>query len=79
MLAADSEALAHLLVEPWAKLLHSVQQKRGYSHDIASLMSFGKSLLPRAAADVSPITDVTTIKDPRVFVRFDIFAVYHIF
>uniref|UniRef100_K3YNZ3 Uncharacterized protein n=1 Tax=Setaria italica TaxID=4555 RepID=K3YNZ3_SETIT len=31
-------------------------------------MSFGKSLLPRAAADVSPITDVTTIKDPRVFV-----------
>ncbi|XP_039831091.1 electron transfer flavoprotein subunit alpha, mitochondrial isoform X2 [Panicum virgatum] len=71
VLVADSEALAHPLAEPWAELLHSVQQKGGYSHVIASSTSFGKNLLPRAAAllDVSPVTDVTAIKEPRVFVR----------
>lgn len=74
MLVADSEALAHPLAEPWAELIRSVQQKGGYSHVIASSTSFGKNLLPRAAAllDVSPVTDVTAVKDPRVFVRFDI-------
>ncbi|XP_039781503.1 electron transfer flavoprotein subunit alpha, mitochondrial-like [Panicum virgatum] len=71
VLVADSEALAHPLAEPWAELIHSVQQKGGYSHVIASSTSFGKNLLPRAAAllDVSPVTDVTAIKEPRVFVR----------
>ncbi|RLN41414.1 hypothetical protein C2845_PM01G25360 [Panicum miliaceum] len=71
VLVADSETLAHPLAEPWAELLHSVQQKGGYSHVIASSTSFGKNLLPRAAAllDVSPVTDVTAIKEPRVFVR----------
>ncbi|KAF8757430.1 hypothetical protein HU200_010950 [Digitaria exilis] len=71
VLVADSEALAHPLAEPWAELLCSVQQKGGYSHVIASSTSFGKNLLPRAAAllDVSPITDVTAVKEPRVFVR----------
>ncbi|KAK8443753.1 hypothetical protein SEVIR_9G025600v4 [Setaria viridis] len=71
VLLADSEALAHPLAEPWAELLHSVQQKGGYSHVIASSTSFGKNLLPRAAAllDVSPVTDVTAIKEPRIFVR----------
>ncbi|RLN43124.1 hypothetical protein C2845_PM01G25650 [Panicum miliaceum] len=71
VLVADSESLAHPLAEPWAELLHSVQQKGGYSHVIASSTSFGKNLLPRAAAllDVSPVTDVTAIKEPRVFVR----------
>jgi len=74
VLVADSEALAHPLAEPWAELIHSVQQIGGYSHVIASSTSFGKNLLPRAAAllDVSPVTDVTAIKEPRVFVRFDI-------
>ncbi|CAN6302891.1 unnamed protein product [Urochloa humidicola] len=71
VLVADSEALAHPLAEPWAELLQSVQQKGGYSHVIASSTSFGKNLLPRAAAllDVSPVTDVTAIKEPRIFVR----------
>jgi electron transfer flavoprotein alpha subunit len=73
VLVADSEALAHPLAEPWAELLHSVQQEGGYSHVIASSTSFGKNLLPRAAAllDVSPVTDVTAIKEPRIFVRFE--------
>jgi electron transfer flavoprotein alpha subunit len=71
VLVADSEALVHPLAEPWAELLRSVQQKGGYSHVIASSTSFGKNLLPRAAAllDVSPVTDVTAVKEPRVFVR----------
>ncbi|WVZ61173.1 hypothetical protein U9M48_011086 [Paspalum notatum var. saurae] len=71
VLVADSEALAHPLAEPWAELLRSVQLKGGYSHVITSSTSFGKNLLPRAAAllDVSPVTDVTAITEPRVFVR----------
>lgn len=68
---ADSEAFARPLAEPWAELLRSIQQKGGYSHVIASSTSFGKNLLPRAAAllDVSPVTDVTAVKEARVFVR----------
>ncbi|KAG8061681.1 hypothetical protein GUJ93_ZPchr0003g17302 [Zizania palustris] len=71
VLVADSDAFAHPLAEPWAELLRSVQQRGGYSHVIASSTSFGKNLLPRAAAllDVSPVTDVTSISEPRVFVR----------
>ncbi|XP_044973978.1 electron transfer flavoprotein subunit alpha, mitochondrial-like [Hordeum vulgare subsp. vulgare] len=71
VLVADSHVFAHPLAEPWAELLRSVQQKGGYSHVIASSTSFGKNLLPRAAAllDVSPVTDVTAISEPQVFVR----------
>ncbi|KAE8773355.1 electron transfer flavoprotein subunit alpha, mitochondrial [Hordeum vulgare] len=70
VLVADSDMFAHPLAEPWAELLRSVQPKGGYSHVIASSTSFGKNLLPRAAAllDVSPVTDVTAISKPRVFV-----------
>lgn len=73
VLVANSDVFAHPLAEPWAELLRSVQQKGGYSHVIASSTSFGKNLLPRAAAllDVSPVTDVTAISEPRVFVRYD--------
>ncbi|XP_044985429.1 electron transfer flavoprotein subunit alpha, mitochondrial-like [Hordeum vulgare subsp. vulgare] len=71
VLVADSDVFAHPLAEPWAELLRSVQQKGGYSHVIASSTSFGKNLLPRAAAllDVSPVMDVTAICEQRVFVR----------
>ncbi|KAE8802846.1 electron transfer flavoprotein subunit alpha, mitochondrial [Hordeum vulgare] len=71
VLVADSHVFAHPLAEPWAELLRSVQQKGGYSHVIASSTSFGKNFLPRAAAllDVSPVTDVTAISEPQVFVR----------
>ncbi|KAI5020525.1 hypothetical protein ZWY2020_045413 [Hordeum vulgare] len=58
VLVADSDVFAHPLAEPWAELL-------------PSSTSFGKNLLPCAAAllDVSPVTDVTAISEPRVFVR----------
>ncbi|KAL1363195.1 hypothetical protein AAHE18_03G132800 [Arachis hypogaea] len=71
VLIADSEKFKSPLAEPWAKLVHLVQQQGGYSHIIAASNSFGKNIMPRAAAllDVSPITDVTGISDAQTFVR----------
>ncbi|KAK4398491.1 Electron transfer flavoprotein subunit alpha, mitochondrial [Sesamum angolense] len=71
VLLADSNKFAYPLAEAWAKLVHLVQQKGSYSHIIAGSGSFGKNILPRAAAllDVSPITDVTEISGSNLFVR----------
>lgn len=68
---ADSDKFKHLLAEPWAKLVHLVQQKGGYSHIVTASTSFGKNILPRAAAllDVSPVTDVIEISESKTFVR----------
>lgn len=68
---ADSDAFKSALAEPWAKLVHLVQLTGGYSHIIAASNSFGKNVMPRAAAllDVSPVTDVTAISDSHTFVR----------
>jgi electron transfer flavoprotein alpha subunit len=76
VLVADSDAFKNPLAEPWAKLVHLVQQKGGYSHIIAASNSFGKNVMPRAAAllDVSPVTDVTGISDSNTFVRCINFA-----
>ena len=69
---ADSDKFKNPLAEPWAKLVHLLQQSSGYSHIIAAANSFGKNVMPRAAAllDVSPITDVTGISDSNTFVRY---------
>ncbi|CAH9138869.1 unnamed protein product [Cuscuta epithymum] len=71
VLIADSEIFEKPLAEPWAKLVQLVHQKGSYSHIISASSSFGKSILPRAAAllNVSPITDVTEICGPHLFVR----------
>ncbi|KAM7492682.1 hypothetical protein LguiA_035603 [Lonicera macranthoides] len=71
VLLADSERFTYPLAEPWAKLVHLVQLKGGYSHIIAASGSFGKNILPRAAAllDVSPVTDVTEISEACLFIR----------
>lgn len=71
VLLADSEKFSYYLAEPWAKLVYLVQQQGSYSHIIAGSGSFGKNILPRAAAllDVSPITDVTEISGSNLFVR----------
>ncbi|KAK7262637.1 hypothetical protein RJT34_30212 [Clitoria ternatea] len=71
VLVADSDKFKNPLAEPWAKLVHLVQQIGGYSHIISASNSFGKNVMPRVAAllDVSPITDVTAISDSHTFVR----------
>lgn len=71
VLVADTDLFTHPLAEPWAKLIHLVQQKGGYSHIVSDSTSFGKNILPRAAAllDVSPVTDVIRIAGPQLFVR----------
>lgn len=73
---ADSDKFKNPLAEPWAKLVHLVHQSGGYSHIIAAASSFGKNVVPRAAAllDVSPITDVTGISDSNTFVRYILFC-----
>ncbi|KAG4986067.1 hypothetical protein JHK86_033758 [Glycine max] len=77
VLVADSDKFKNPLAEPWAKLVHLLQQSSGYSHIIAAANSFGKNVMPRAAAllDVSPITDVTGISDSNTFVRSTSFPV----
>ncbi|KAL6536610.1 hypothetical protein OROMI_026191 [Orobanche minor] len=71
VLVADTDKFAYPLAELWGKLVHVVQQKGCYSHIIAGSGSFGKNILPRAAAllDVSPITDVIWISGSNLFVR----------
>lgn len=81
MLVADSDKFKDPLAEPWAKLVHLVQQSGGYSHIFAAANSFGKNIMPRAAAllDVSPITDVTGISDSNTFVRYDVLCfLFHV-
>ncbi|KAK4767816.1 hypothetical protein SAY87_002957 [Trapa incisa] len=71
VLVAHSDRFTHSLAEPWARLIQLVQQSGGYSHVVAASGSFGKNIVPRAAAllDVSPVTDVTQISEPLQFVR----------
>ncbi|KAG1365209.1 putative electron transfer flavoprotein subunit alpha, mitochondrial [Cocos nucifera] len=71
VLVADADMLMHPLAETWAELVHLVQQRGGYSHIITASNSFGKNILPRAAAllDVSPVTDITEISELHLFVR----------
>lgn len=71
VIVADSDKFTYPVAEPWAKLVQLIQQKGGYSHIMATSGSFGKNILPRAAAllDVSPITDVIEISGPQLFVR----------
>lgn len=71
MLLAKSDKFTYPLAEPWAKLLQLVQKIGSYSHIISASGSFGKNILPRAAAllDVSPISDVIKISEPHLFVR----------
>lgn len=72
VLFADSEFFERPTAEPFAELVRAVHQRGKYSHIVAASNSFGKNMLPRAAAllDVSPITDVIEIHEPQLFIRF---------
>lgn len=72
VLVADTDILLHPLAETWAELVRLVQKQGSYSHIISASNSFGKNVLPRAAAllDVSPVTDVIEISEPRLFTRY---------
>jgi electron transfer flavoprotein alpha subunit len=69
VLVADDAVYGHSLAEELAPLV--VQLAANYSHVVAPANSFGKNVLPRAAAllDVAQISDVVEIVSPDTFVR----------
>ncbi len=66
---ADHPALEAPLAEPYAKVLANLTQ--GYTHLLAPATTFGKNILPRAAAllDVGQVSDVIAIQSPDTFTR----------
>ncbi|XP_078440882.1 electron transfer flavoprotein alpha [Wolffia australiana] len=71
VIVADSDMFLHPVAETYGELVKLVYQKGGYSYIIAASNSFGKNIMPRAAAllDVSPITDVIEVLGSKTFVR----------
>ena len=69
VLMADDPALADGLAENVAPLIQSIAQN--YSHVLAPATTYGKNLLPRAAAllDVQQISDISSIESEDTFVR----------
>ncbi|MCC6598295.1 MAG: electron transfer flavoprotein subunit alpha/FixB family protein [Alphaproteobacteria bacterium] len=71
VLKADSDALAHDLAENFAPLIVQIVKSGNYSHVLAPGTTFGKNIMPRAAAilDVQQITDIIGIEGPDTFQR----------
>ncbi|HEC91334.1 MAG TPA: electron transfer flavoprotein subunit alpha/FixB family protein, partial [Alphaproteobacteria bacterium] len=69
VLLSDSDAGEHFLAENIAPLIAAVAD--GYGHVLAPASTYGKNILPRAAAllDVAQISDVIAIESPDTFVR----------
>ncbi len=69
VLHADDPAYEHALAENVAPLIAGLAE--GYSHLLAAATTFGKNVMPRAAAllDVAQVSDVTEIVSESVFVR----------
>jgi electron transfer flavoprotein alpha subunit len=69
VLKADDAAYANGLAENVAELVKSVATS--YSHVLVGATSFGKNVMPRAAAllDVQQISEITDVVDAETFVR----------
>jgi electron transfer flavoprotein alpha subunit len=69
VLVGDAEYLAHPLAERIAPIL--VGLAGNYSHVLAPATTYGKNVLPRAAAllDVAQISEISAVEDPDTFVR----------
>lgn len=69
ILVADNEVYAHQLAENGAPLIAEIG--KNYDYILAGATTFGKNLLPRAAAllDVAMLSDVTQMVSPDTFVR----------
>ena len=69
VLLADHAALAHALAENLAPLV--AELAKGYSHVLAPSDTFGKNVMPRAAAllDVQQISDITEVVSDDTFKR----------
>lgn len=71
VLVAENAAFNGFLPETLTPLVLASQKQFNFTHILAGATAFSKSLLPRVAAklDVSPISDVISIKTPDTFVR----------
>lgn len=69
VIAAEAPALSHGLAESVAPIIHNLSSS--YSHILAAATSFGKNVLPRAAAlaDSQQISDITAVIDANTFER----------
>jgi electron transfer flavoprotein alpha subunit len=69
VLLADAAQLADELAEVVAEQLSTLA--KGYSHVAAPATSFGKDVLPRAAArhDCAPVSDIIAVEGPDTFAR----------
>ena len=69
VLIADADAYEHALAENLAPLIQSVAPN--YSHILAPASTFGKNVMPRAAAllDVQQISDISAVESEDTFTR----------
>lgn len=70
-LACDDHAMCHGMAENIAPLIAKLVKDGGYSHVLAPATSFGKNVLPRAAAlcDSQQISDIIGVVTPDTFTR----------
>lgn len=71
VLVAEGDAFKGFTAESLAPLIIASQKQFKFTHILAPATAFGKAILPRVAAklDVSPITDITGVKDANTFIR----------
>lgn len=71
VLLANNAACGHGMAEGLGELLAALVQSGGYSHVLAPATTFGKNMLPRAAAlvGVQPLSDICAVLSESVFER----------